>query len=131
MLFPGDAQIENWSWALKGPKSRTIRPLLADVDLYKVGHHGSRNASPKSLFRLWEGDRRSRPMVALMSTLEDVHGETVRTAVPRRTLVNALKRRMTLHTTNGLDLDKPFVEVVANTKGGGTFELVRPAAPGN
>src|SRR6185295_9967935 len=46
LLFPGDAQIENWSYALSKP---AVRKALAGVNLYKVGHHGSLNATPKSL----------------------------------------------------------------------------------
>ena len=56
-LFPGDAQVENWSYALEdAPDHEATRALLADVDLYKVGHHGSLNATPKKL--LWEGFRK-------------------------------------------------------------------------
>jgi beta-lactamase superfamily II metal-dependent hydrolase len=48
LLFPATAQIENWSWALKhAPKSALLCKLLSRVDLYKVGHHGSRNATPR------------------------------------------------------------------------------------
>lgn len=37
LLFPGDAQIENWSYALGKPE---VVELLSGVDLLKVGHHG-------------------------------------------------------------------------------------------
>jgi hypothetical protein len=46
-LFPGAAQIENWEFAL-GKKE--LMKLLADLAFYKVGHHGSRNTTPKSLW---------------------------------------------------------------------------------
>ena len=49
LLFPGDAQIENWQYALD---NKANRQLLAGVDVYKVGHYGSLNATPKTL---WEG----------------------------------------------------------------------------
>jgi hypothetical protein len=54
LLFPGDAQVGNWlSWeglewkAGDGPEARTVtsRDLLARTVLYKVGHHGSHNAT--------------------------------------------------------------------------------------
>src|SRR3984885_8383923 len=51
LLFPGDAQIENWQFALQQNKYRS---LLSSVNLYKVGHHGSRNATPKSLWKLFK-----------------------------------------------------------------------------
>ncbi len=61
MLFPGDAQIENWNYALKvsdgskgGPTHEEASELLKKVDFYKVGHHGSRNATPRTLLEgLW------------------------------------------------------------------------------
>lgn len=126
LLFPGDAQIENWSWALKNaPDSSRIRNLLANVDLYKVGHHGSRNATPHSLFNLWgENPDPAQPMTALMSTLSGVHGRSEATKVPRATLVAALQRRMDLITTDKLPLDTPFREMVAPTSGNKPFALV-------
>jgi hypothetical protein len=51
LLFPGDAQIENWAFALNQKK---WVELLKDVNLYKVGHHGSLNATPKTLWKLFE-----------------------------------------------------------------------------
>lgn len=126
LLFPGDAQIENWSWTLKNaPDSAALCNLLARVDLYKVGHHGSRNATPRSLFRLWgEDPSAGRAMTALLSTLSGVHGRSEGTRVPRSTLVAALQRRMTLLTTDGQAADRPFVEVGASTTRGNPFEVI-------
>jgi hypothetical protein len=54
LLFPGDAQVGNWlSWRdqlyhdCKGKKSVSIHELFARTSLYKVGHHGSHNATLK------------------------------------------------------------------------------------
>jgi hypothetical protein len=125
LLLPGDAQIENWSFALtKAKKDRGLKEKLAEVDLYKVGHHGSRNATPKTLFGFWnQPDTKSRRMTALMSTLPGVHGKSEETAVPRETLITALDKRMTLHRTDHLD-GQPFIEVVGQTTGRTGFELV-------
>ena len=74
LLFPGDAQIESWAYALR---KESIRKRLASVELYKVGHHGSLSATPKSLWNLFAnrstapGDRRLR---SVMSTLPNRHG---------------------------------------------------------
>jgi hypothetical protein len=126
LLFPGDAQIENWSYALKAtPEARSIRGLLRYTDLYKVGHHGSRNATPKSLFALWGFDPDpARPMAAMMSTLSGVHGESEATRVPRATLVTALERRMGLHSTDGLASSRDFVELQAPASGSEPFVAV-------
>ncbi len=110
MLFPGDAQIENWQFVLDQiVKDKKLRDRLSRVDLYKVGHHGSRNATPRSLFALWTtGKAADRPMTGLMSTRAGFHGESEATAVPRSTLVAALGERMTLLSTD----DEPLREVV-------------------
>lgn len=106
LLFPGDAQLENWSYALAdAPDAAATRKLLAGVDVYKVGHHGSRNATPKKL--LWEGFRnrgagKSR-MRTLLSTLPGKHGTaSKKTEVPRKTLLDALETETTLSNTNDL-----------------------------
>jgi hypothetical protein len=91
MLFPGDAQIENWSYSLSGPgSSEELCAKLADLDLYKVGHHGSRNATPKlALLPLWQVPGAPKVPVAFLSTLEGTYDEAY--PVPAEGLVNALK----------------------------------------
>jgi len=106
LLFSGDAQIESWSYALQdAPDAAATRALLRQVDLYKVGHHGSRNATPRKL--LWEAfaKRRGtggRGLVSLLSTMAGKHGTASRqTEVPRKTLVAALEAETQLHRTDG------------------------------
>jgi len=113
ILFPGDAQIENWQFALAQAK---YKKLLASVDLYKVGHHGSLNATPKSLWKMFKkrntkkaGTSRLR---SLMSTLEGKHGsENSNTEVPRRPLVSALRRETEHFSTHELDSKDLFRDV--------------------
>jgi hypothetical protein len=118
LLFPGDAQIENWSYALTGPKSKQLRRDLAQVDLYKVGHHGSRNASPRSLVALWQ--KRGQSVTTMMSTMGGVHGES-KTAVPRTTLVTALKDLGDMVRTDELDPKDLYVDVSVPTRGAPVF----------
>ena len=52
LLFVGDAQWGNWATFLFGNLTSTsmrseAAAILAKVDFYKVGHHGSTNATPK------------------------------------------------------------------------------------
>ncbi|MBA2717938.1 MAG: hypothetical protein H0U52_01670 [Chloroflexi bacterium] len=128
LLFPGDAQIENWDYALKVARAKVPnRRLLRSVDLYKVGHHGSRNATPRTLYNLWtEPVSINRPLVALMSTKPGVHGKTEATRVPRRTLVAALDTRTREHlfSTEGITAAEPFVELVADLNQGRAFQTV-------
>jgi hypothetical protein len=104
LLFPGDAQIENWEFTLK--KARTnaaLKKRLAGADLYKVGHHGSLNATPKTLWG-WFGKRSKRQTDArlwsVISTRKGKHGKaTSNTEVPRRKLVEALEAETSYVTT--------------------------------
>jgi hypothetical protein len=68
LLFPGDAQVGNWlswgdlSWEVKttGGETRkiTVGDLLTRTVFYKVGHHGSHNATlrAKGLEKMESGD---------------------------------------------------------------------------
>lgn len=111
LLFPGDAQIENWSYALQdAPGAKQTCKLLAGVDLYKVGHHGSRNATPKQL--LWEGfskrgAAKGRRLRTLLSTMPGKHGTPAKhTEVPRETLLDALENETDLQNTHQLKKDE-------------------------
>jgi hypothetical protein len=104
LLFPGDAQLENWSYVLKeAPNSAKMRALLEQVDFYKVGHHGSLNATPRE--SLWEKfkKREGRKLETMMSTMAGKHGKTTsKTEVPRRTLKDALVKESQLKNTQSL-----------------------------
>ncbi len=104
ILLAGDAQIENWSYALSKPD---VRALLADVAVYKVGHHGSLNATPKA--SLWERFRRRNAaagrLVTVLSTESKRHGSAKsRTEVPRKTLLDALQAESRLLSTEDPDV---------------------------
>jgi hypothetical protein len=111
LLFPGDAQLENWSYALQdAPDAAKTCALLADVDVYKVGHHGSLNATPKKL--LWEEfTKRNKAgagrLQTLLSTMPGKHGKVSnKSEVPRKTLLEALKTESRLSSTNELKFGK-------------------------
>jgi hypothetical protein len=103
LLFPGDAQIENWMFTLT---NKELMNRLKNVTLYKVGHHGSRNATPKSLWNVFI--HRDKPgtkgrLKTVMSTMEDVYGTlTEDTEVPRVSLVKELKAKSDLFNTQDL-----------------------------
>jgi hypothetical protein len=108
LLFPGDAQIENWSYALfNAPQAAAIRARLADTAVYKVGHHGSLNATPKTL---WNGftRRQEQPpfngrLISVISTLSGKHGKVSRnTEVPRRKLMDELEANSDVFNTQRL-----------------------------
>lgn len=109
LLFPGDAQLENWRYALQevGKESKKNVALVSDIDLYKVGHHGSLNATPKKM--LWEKlTRRNAPggarLRTILSTMPGKHMGKVGGGgeVPRKPLLKALKDETVLFSTDNL-----------------------------
>jgi hypothetical protein len=113
LLFPGDAQIENWSYALfTAPNHEAIRKRLAAARFYKVGHHGSLNATPKTLWNAFEHrSATAKPdrLITMVSTLKGKHGSEARgTEVPRRKLITELKQLSDFHDTEALKSKKQF-----------------------
>lgn len=114
LLFSGDAQIENWQYALGKP---AVLAALADVDLYKVGHHGSLNATPKTLWNQFAQRSRSETkksrLTTVLSTRDGKHGSPAKgTEVPRTTLVAALQAESDLHDTRKIKDGRLFEELV-------------------
>jgi len=103
LLFPGDAQIENWAYALHQPQ---FQELLKDVLVYKVGHHGSLNATPQSLWALFARKREQEApgrLQTVLSTKPGKHGSVQSdTEVPRRTLVAELQKESDFFSTQTL-----------------------------
>jgi hypothetical protein len=97
LLFVGDAQWGNWENFLYGGAAQAGAPrllarsmeLLSSVDFYKVGHHGSTNATPMAAVgALREG------CAAMCSTEPDCYGSAGKgTEVPRGPLLAALEER--------------------------------------
>lgn len=114
LLFPGDAQIENWEFALAQKK---YSKALSQVNLYKVGHHGSLNATPKSLWKLFDHRSTSKSarnrLQSLMSTLEGKHGHAAdNTEVPRRSLVAELRKETKHFSTQELEGERYFEDTL-------------------
>ena len=88
LLFAGDAQWGNWANFLfggqaSGDLTATSKALLGKLDFYKVGHHGSTNATPKdALAAMRDG------CVAMCSTEPKAYNE-----VPREPLMEALDEK--------------------------------------
>jgi hypothetical protein len=113
LLFPGDAQIENWSYALfTAPNKEDIRKRLATAVFYKVGHHGSLNATPKTLWNLFEHRSKTHVpgrLATMVSTLAGKHGSVDRgTEVPRSVLIKELNEMSDLKDTESLRSKKTF-----------------------
>lgn len=92
MLFAGDAQWGNWANFLFGGPIGTkghadltprARQILGNLDFYKVGHHGSRNATPIDVVTAMKPG-----CVAMCSTDPGAYNE-----VPRKPLLDALNAK--------------------------------------
>jgi len=97
LLFAGDAQWGNWENFLYGGKIGTdhktladsSRKILASLDFYKVGHHGSTNATPKDAL-----DAMREGCVAMVSTEPGCYGSVKSgTEVPRGPLLEAIEEK--------------------------------------
>ncbi|HET7771769.1 MAG TPA: hypothetical protein VFN74_23550, partial [Chloroflexota bacterium] len=79
LLFTGDAEWGTWQAALE-----EWRPLLRRTTFFKVGHHGSFNATPRTLVeKVLPED-----MMAMVPTRAGVHNK-----VPLKTLLDALRAK--------------------------------------
>lgn len=118
LLLAGDAQLENWSHTLeliKRPSCADLRDDLANIDLYKVGHHGSKNATPMDLYDLWRQRSSKKQLLSVLSTLGGVFDETEEGKVPKPNLVKALSdeaRHRLLVSTEQLR-DSSWIEVTS------------------
>lgn len=103
LLFPGDAQIENWEYALGMPETKA---LLRRVSLYKVGHHASLNASPKTMWAMLANRSATASPQRLRTVVSTMAGKfgsaTTGTEVPRLKLLGELKKNSDFFTTQEL-----------------------------
>lgn len=85
LLFPGDAQWGTWNAALSDQVSRD---LIARTTFYKVGHHGSHNATPVA-FLADVLPAEARMWAAAVS----VHPVQAWPEIPRKALLDELGKR--------------------------------------
>lgn len=96
LFFVGDAQWGNWqNFLYDGPigKSATLSQrsteILGAIDFYKVGHHGSTNATPIDAL-----DAMHAGVTAMCSTQPGCYGTAAKgTEVPRLPLLDALDKK--------------------------------------
>lgn len=99
LLFAGDAQGGNWEYWMYGgtpEKAPSVDKIIKDsasilghLDFYKVGHHGSTNATPVSAVETMGGD-----FASMCSTQEDSFGSVANESeVPRIPLLDALAKK--------------------------------------
>jgi beta-lactamase superfamily II metal-dependent hydrolase len=97
LLFVGDAQWGNWAYWLYGKAVTGSDPgitdrakeILGSIDFYKVGHHGSTNATPIPAVGALNQD-----CASMCSTATGAYGQPAKkTEVPRTALMDGLEER--------------------------------------
>jgi len=108
LLFAGDAQGGNWEYWMYGgtPTKEPVLDqilkesagILGHLDFYKMGHHGSTNATPVTAVGALGGDP-----LTLCSTQEDSFGkEENQSEVPRLPLIEALEKKSKIVRSDSL-----------------------------
>ena len=119
LLFAGDAQGGNWEYWMyggtpeKAPSVDKIdkksASILSELDFYKVGHHGSTNATPVSAVETMGGN-----FASMCSTQEDSFGSVANDSeVPRVPLLEALAKKSTIVRSDQYAITLPGSEVPA------------------
>jgi hypothetical protein len=85
LLFPGDAQWGTWKAILDRPEDRA---LLERTTFWKVGHHGSHNATPRAFVESLAADR---DHVGDLWSMVSTRKVAVWPAIPKPELVDAVE----------------------------------------
>lgn len=80
-IFPGDAQYGAWQHVLNNPQNKE---LLGNAAFYKIGHHGSYNATPRQFITdIWTDGGYAMLPWGLVKRWKDT--------IPKQELINALQ----------------------------------------
>lgn len=102
LLFPGDAQWGTWAAAMADPE---WRDMMSSVTFYKVGHHGSHNATPREFVE----DLMPEKIAAMIST----RTRSIWPDIPRGPLLDGLKAKGVdfARSDRETKAKRPFVKV--------------------
>ncbi|HLI96115.1 MAG TPA: hypothetical protein VKT72_08520 [Candidatus Baltobacteraceae bacterium] len=130
LLLAGDAQWGNWQNFLFGGALGTAghngltdeaKQILGNIDVYKVGHHGSTNATPIDAVNAMRADA-----IAMCSTQPGAYGKPENNSeVPRIPLIAALNKK----TENQLARSDSVMVPGADTPQIQQFEKNNPPGP--
>jgi len=123
LLFAGDAQGGNWEYWLfgagvpaKDPSALKLsnegKSILGSIDFYKVGHHGSTNATPIPAVEAMRSD-----FAAMCSVEAHTFGtESNNSEVPRGPLLDALEKKGALVRSDQIAVSVGNLDVPAGSK---------------
>jgi len=140
LLFVGDAQAGNWEhWLYKldapvkdptkaGDLTEVSQQILQTIDFYKVGHHGSTNATPIAVVEALGKDHSANGFVAMCSTEAAVYGNPAKgSEVPRDPLIEALGKECALVRSDAFEITTTSKGLIKAAKGVDT-NLPKPKA---
>lgn len=100
LIFPGDAQQGAWDHVLSDPANKA---LVRDAAFYKIGHHGSHNATPKSFVEeVWQDGGYAMLPWGRVKRWQDT--------IPKRELLDALAAHH--HTVIRADSPQPVPDKI-------------------
>jgi beta-lactamase superfamily II metal-dependent hydrolase len=119
LLFAGDAQGGNWEyWMFGGTPTKApsvdqiekdSQAILGRLDFYKMGHHGSTNATPISAVEAMGGD-----FTTMCSTQEECFGSVGNASeVPRIPLLDALGKKSQIVRSDQIEVSLRGTKVPA------------------
>lgn len=123
LLFAGDAQAGNWEYWLydldkpvKDPSAEALgkdgAQILGSLDFYKVGHHGSTNATPIAAVEAMHGE-----FVSMCSTEQGAFGSIDnQSEVPRIPLLEALEKHSTVMRSDQIPVAVEGIKLPASVK---------------
>jgi len=131
LLFVGDAQAGNWeNWLYKldapvkdpskaGPIVDESQQILRTIDFYKVGHHGSTNATPIPVVEALSKEHSPNGFLAMCSTQPKVYGNSDKgTEVPRDPLMKAIGDECPLVRSDSIEIRLLNGTTIPRTDGG-------------
>ena len=100
MLFPGDAEVAAWQAITT---DSNVNSSLKALDLYKVGHHCSNNATP--IRSLWEKMTADRDADSPLHCLVSTQTTKFRGSIPNRSLLDTMLDADHFHVVSTAYLD--------------------------
>ena len=96
LLFPGDAQWGTWHAALENPQ---WKKLLTKTTFYKIGHHGSHNATPVDFVE--------HTVVVDFYAMASTHHVSTWPSIPKEELLSAMAKKTTKIARSDKETDAP------------------------
>lgn len=113
-VFPGDAQWGTWNAVLADPN---YRDMLCNTRFYKIGHHGSHNATPVDFVQELDGDIVAMASVRPIKKWKDIPRDPLLSALHDHGVIARSDERNDLDRAFAADSDGFWIEARVPTNG--------------